>query len=586
MIDQVRGEPSNETRSGGGDCHLTSVTVLLAVILFLSRGFLHILVVPMWEGFDEPFHYAYVQHIAEHGWLPPLSAPSVSQEILESLQLFPTTYHLSHLTPMRFKNFWELSPVDRLRSRRSLDSIEPASRSQLTHLVNYQTQHPPLYYLLCAPVYLISRHLSLVDRVFILRSLSLLLAAISLPLGYLVARRIFKSEWALLIPALMAVFPNYYVFIGRVTNDALAVVLFPALLLASGRLHEKPGNPGRLLIIGLLLALGLLTKFYFVTAVPVLLIALLLKRFQEEISTKACALALLLVLAPTALVAGWWYMRNYVEVGAISGLTQFKMISSLPATAWIEGLPHFRPGEFGRLLFRLHVWAGNWSFLTLSKTYYQLFEIVYALCGIGVIRVLMKHHPIPQITSDQERESRYYLMLSSGFLLSFMASMVFNRLSYTVAGIFIDPQMLGGPGSEGWYLHVLLSVEAILLFLGIHGLVRMRAGRIGPIMLLGLFFILDQAALWGREIPYYAGLSIRVAHPFANPAGAVHQVVAGLTLALHRVASLGPHWSSQPLLLTMIVLTVTTTATSFVLVYHCLSRPFGSEISSRFNPVG
>ena len=83
--------------SAAGISHLPLAVLSLAVLLFLSRGFLHVLVVPMWEGFDEPFHYAYLQYIAEHRTLPPLSAPSVSQEVLKSLQFFSN--HVSPFPP-------------------------------------------------------------------------------------------------------------------------------------------------------------------------------------------------------------------------------------------------------------------------------------------------------------------------------------------------------------------------------------------------------------------------------------------------------------------------------------------------------
>jgi len=525
----------------------------------------------MWEGFDEPFHYAYLQYMAEHRTLPPLSAPSVSQEVLESLQLFPTTYHLSHLAPMRFKDFWALSAADELRLRRSLDVLEPASKYQLTDLVNYQTQHPPLYYVLCVPVYMISRHLPLVDRVFLLRAFSLLLAALSLPLGYALARRIFNDSWATLVPVFMALFPNYYVFVGRITNDAAAVVLFPLLIIATGSLHEKPITPRRLLFIGFLLGLGLLTKAYFVTAVPVLLITIMLKRFQGEMSSRMCALALSLVLMPVTLLAGWWYLYNYMEFGTLFGLAQTRMISSLPLIASLKGLLHLRLGEFLKLLFQLHLWAGNWSFRTVSKTFYHLFEVVYALCAVGLIRLLLRNRSMLDLEADQNRESGRSFITSIGFLISFLAGMFYHRWAATVAGLFIDRQWFGAIGSEGWYLNVLLPVEAILLFLGVQGLVAIRGARVASVTLLALFFALDQVALWNREIPYYAGLSIRVAQPFANPVDAVKHVVVSLALAFRRVAFLGPHWSSASLLLSLVMLTLGTTAMTLVLVRRCLS---------------
>lgn len=565
MIDQAQTKATSVTRSRDPICHLSLVTVLLAVILFLSRGFLHLLVVPMWDGLDEPFHYAYLQYIAEHGRLPPLNAPSVSQEIVASLQFFPTTRHLSHLTPMRFKNFWELPAVDQLRLRQSLDSIEPASKFQLTNMVSYQVQHPPLYYVVCIPVYLLARHLPLVERVFFLRAFSLLLAAISLPLGYLLARQIFKNNWAALVPVLMAFFPNYYVFIGRVTNDALAVVIFPLLILAAGKLHEKSFTPGWLWSIGCLLGLGLLTKVYFVTAMPVLLITVLLKRFRGELSSKKCAFALLLVSVPAVILAGWWYGRNYLESGTLSGLTQTRMTASLPLIAWFRGLSHFRLGQFGKLVFQLHIWAGNWSGLNVPKFLILIFGIVYALCGVGIIRLLLRNRSMLDQEPDQNRESRLYLMTSMGFFLSFLAGMFYHRWSATVAGLFIDRQWLDF-GSEGWYLNVLLPIEAMLIFLGIRGLVGKRGSRVASLILLSLFIVLDQVALWIREIPYYAGLSL----PFANPIEAVRQLVLNLALAFRRLAFLGPSWSSATVLTMLMTMTFILLGATFILVYRIL----------------
>lgn len=572
MTNRLRSEAIAGARPSSGVRHLTLPTIWLALILFVSRGLLHLLVVPMWEGFDEPFHYAYLQYIAEHRMLPPLNAPSVSQEILKSLQLFPTTSHLSHFAPMRFKDFWDLGAADRVRLRQSLDSIEPAAKYQLANLPNYQTQHPPLYYVLCIPVYMISRHLPLVDRVFLLRAFSLLLAAFSLPLGYALARRIFNDSWATLVPVFMALFPNYYVFVGRITNDAAAVVLFPLLIIATGRLHEKPITPRRLLFIGFLLGLGLLTKVYFVTAVPVLLMTIMIKRFRGEISSRLCTLAVSLVLMPAILLAGWWYLRNYMELGTLFGLAQTRMSSSLPLIASLKGLLHLRLGEFLKLLFQLHLWAGNWSFRMVSKTFYHLFEVVYALCAVGLIRSLLRNHSMLDLESDQNRESGRSLIIPIGFLMSFLAGMFYHRWTASVAGLFIDRQWFGALGSEGWYLNVLLPVEGILLFLGVQGLVALRGARVASVTLLGLFFALDQVALWSREIPYYAGLSIRVAHPFADSAHTVQQVVASLVLAFRRVAFLGPHWSSAGLLLSSILLTLSVTAATFVFVHRCLSH--------------
>ena len=131
--------------------------------------------------------------------------------------------------------------------------------------------------------------------------------------------------------------------------------------------------------------------------------------------------------------------------------------------------------------------------------------------------------------------------------------------------------MVGAIGSGGLYLNVLLPVEAMFLILGIRGLVGQRRSRVACLILLRLSITLDQVALWNREIPYYAGLSIRVAHPFANPVDAVKHVAVSLALAFRRVTFLGPHWSSEGLLLSLVMLTWGITAVTLGLVGRRLS---------------
>ncbi|MDQ6679256.1 MAG: hypothetical protein M3Z09_18390 [Acidobacteriota bacterium] len=73
--------------------------VLLAAVwsAFFLRGLFYCVQQPMWEGYDEWAHFAYVQHIAETGTLP-LRTEAISMQVQQSLQLAP----LSRWQPKRF----------------------------------------------------------------------------------------------------------------------------------------------------------------------------------------------------------------------------------------------------------------------------------------------------------------------------------------------------------------------------------------------------------------------------------------------------------------------------------------------------
>ena len=74
---------------------------------------------PLWEGWDEYAHFAYLQHIVNNkGALPRFDTP-VSREIDESMRLAPLAYELRELGPPYLTNeqWWAL-PADGREDRR------------------------------------------------------------------------------------------------------------------------------------------------------------------------------------------------------------------------------------------------------------------------------------------------------------------------------------------------------------------------------------------------------------------------------------------------------------------------------------
>src|SRR5438477_9126999 len=93
--------------------------LFLVWIAFVTRGLFYCVQQPMWEGYDEWAHFAYIQHIAEQGRLP-ARADTVSKEIRASLSLMPSAYgeHGFHLPLISHEDYWRLPPKERLARRR------------------------------------------------------------------------------------------------------------------------------------------------------------------------------------------------------------------------------------------------------------------------------------------------------------------------------------------------------------------------------------------------------------------------------------------------------------------------------------
>ncbi|HEV8148131.1 MAG TPA: hypothetical protein VGP79_17195, partial [Bryobacteraceae bacterium] len=69
---------------------------LLIVIYAVLQTTLACLVLPLWEGYDEAYHFSYAQHLFEHGALPRLGQTGLSTEVWRSLKLVPTTFRNAH----------------------------------------------------------------------------------------------------------------------------------------------------------------------------------------------------------------------------------------------------------------------------------------------------------------------------------------------------------------------------------------------------------------------------------------------------------------------------------------------------------
>src|SRR5712671_5118902 len=87
----------------------------LIVIFALVNGALYALLLPLWEGFDEPFHYAYVQELSTRSRIPVLGRSNLSREIWDSLLLVPVSQVVQRNIPVlrTFESYFSLPPSTR-----------------------------------------------------------------------------------------------------------------------------------------------------------------------------------------------------------------------------------------------------------------------------------------------------------------------------------------------------------------------------------------------------------------------------------------------------------------------------------------
>jgi 4-amino-4-deoxy-L-arabinose transferase-like glycosyltransferase len=172
-----------------------------------------------------------------------------------------------------------------------------------------ERQQPPLYYLLGALVAKLTG-----DDARLIRLVSVVLGVLTILTVHAVARRLFPLRPALAVgsAALVALLPEAQYLAGAINDDNLAWLAGALLVLAGVVVMQSELLTPRLALgTGLAVALAVLAK-ETVWIFGLLLLALVVVRFARQIR----AVSAVLLLVPTIVLAGWWFVRNAVEFGS------------------------------------------------------------------------------------------------------------------------------------------------------------------------------------------------------------------------------------------------------------------------------
>lgn len=118
----------------------------------LANAILYSSLLPLWEGFDEAFHYGYVQELSTRKAFPTLGVSLLSTEIDTSLRLAPVSHIVARSIPeaTTFEEYFSLSARERIERHFRLFALNPSLRSQQSQRGNYEAHQAPLAYLLLA----------------------------------------------------------------------------------------------------------------------------------------------------------------------------------------------------------------------------------------------------------------------------------------------------------------------------------------------------------------------------------------------------------------------------------------------------
>jgi len=231
--------------------------VLLGAWLLLAVN--NIAKIPLVIGFDAPDHYDYISYVAEKGAVPLAT---------EGWQMFQS----------------------------------------------------PLYYLISALLQFCLKVFFSAEKVqILLRTIPLICGMLQAELAYRAVKHVFpeRNDLQVMGTLIGGLIPMNLYLSQVVGNEPLAGVLSAAaIVLTLGIMRSAGPFPERRFIyVGTALGLAFLTKFTAILLIPAVMLALLSVMVRNEEPFRLIAGRLLTVLGIIAVISGWYYLRNWLELG-------------------------------------------------------------------------------------------------------------------------------------------------------------------------------------------------------------------------------------------------------------------------------
>jgi 4-amino-4-deoxy-L-arabinose transferase-like glycosyltransferase len=433
---------------------------------------------PPFQVTDEPSHFAYVQHLAMTGSLPSSSEEKFSASETEAL--IALKYEQVRGLP---QNGTIATAAEQSHLERALNT--PASSE--SEDAGVATEQPPLYYALETIPYSLGG--TVLDRLALMRLLSALMAGVTALFAFLFLRDALPGvRWAWTVGGLgVALFPLLGFMSGAVNPDAMLYAAAAALFFALARAFRLGLTPPRATAIGVVIAVGLLTKLNFIGLIPGAALALaILGRRAARISRaqayRSLALAVGVALSPLLLylainaAAG---RLAKIDIGA-TGLEFFSYRGSIFGKAsylWELYLPTL-PGMhsyFHGFSTTLQLWfdglVGRYGWL---ETFFPGWVYTVALIPATLIAGLCLRELIRARAALAERiaELVVYAAMAAGVMVLVGAS---DYLAYPKdIGAYVEPR----------YMLPMLALFGAILTLAARGAGRRWGPAVGTLLVL------------------------------------------------------------------------------------------------------
>ena len=463
----------------------------LFIIAFLARGPLYLSVFPPFEGWDEYQHLAYIVYLDEAGTVP-------LYESRVSLALHPFVIAMPH-SPSGAE---QLAEWGALPYAEYWNATHGASRPVASSPRLYQSQHPPLAYVLALPLW---RALDPLTAIYTLRTMNLLLVAAALFVFARALERLVPSfAPRVAVLALLCLHPLFFQNIARVANDALAVAAGLAaislLVLADSRTLLTGG-----VLAAVCLAASVWTKQTSLTIIPALVVGLPLIGWAHGVSVGRIWRAMSTAWGAFLLLVAPLWLSNYQQYGTL--LTTQESVELAARGSSVATLASsFTSVDWGAFIVTLFVpgraWVGGWSFVPMHETLADLYKwswnLALAAGAIGGVIALLRRARSHERASSQlggDDGAAAGLVVCAAVVIVTVCGMAYHAV--------LSHAVFGRPMTNPWYFMTALPCLLVLLVRGLE-VINRRVAIASAVALAFLFVAIDLHGTWVQMPRFYA----------------------------------------------------------------------------------
>jgi len=476
--------------------------LLVLIAVFVVKQFINIFIFPPFTGHDEVAHYGYVQTIVSDYRVPIIpNLEEFQQSVGTSRDNLPGDYLPDELYPFcRYTLDW--GGCNEARFANNPPHLATLLGEYYPYGWQYAANHPPLYYLLVAPVYRLTESASPTTQLYLMRAAAIPFGLAIVLLAYAMVRTLFPRDLflAVTVPAFVAFQPQVSYEGAMLNNDIAGIAIF-SLILYLLVLGLRRKFPYRLTIwIGFAAGIGLLIKSTTLIALPLVAVAVVLgvgiRDWRGWISRGA------VIAAVAGLICWPWYLFLYRTYGNFSALDQVAKLQYAHTYQYVDRpsmLDLFWNSEFA--VFRWHETWGlfGWRLIYYSDALLWAIGIPCILASVGLLIYL-----VGIVVKWRPGGDRVAGFAGIGALESWQVSAI-GVIALSAIAAYAAMLQFGTRFSltQARYFFPAINAYAFLLMLGLRTLLPENWRRYGQAAVVAALVIMTVVIYSQYVIPYW-----------------------------------------------------------------------------------